>query len=64
MRVLIAEDDRINRRLLEVSLRDWGYDVVSAADGAEAWALLQEDEAPPLVILDWMMPVLDGVEVC
>ncbi len=64
MRILIAEDDRINRRLLEVSLRDWGYEVVSAADGAEAWAMLQEDDAPPLVILDWMMPVLDGVEVC
>ena len=64
MRILIAEDDRISRRLLEVSLRDWGYDVVAASNGAEAWELLQQDDAPPLAILDWMMPVLDGMEVC
>lgn len=64
MRILIAEDDRINRRLLEVSLREWGYDVVAACNGAEAWQMLQQDDAPQLVILDWMMPVLDGVEVC
>ncbi len=64
MRVLIAEDDRLNRRLLEVSLTDWGYEVTATADGAEAWEVLQGDDAPPLAILDWMMPRLDGPEVC
>ena len=64
MKVLIAEDDRINRRLLEVSLREWGYEVVVTTDGAQAWEALQADDAPSLVILDWMMPVLDGPEVC
>lgn len=64
VRILIAEDDRLNRRLLEVSLTDWGYEVTAAADGAEAWEVLQGDDAPPLAILDWMMPGLDGPQVC
>jgi len=64
MRVLIAEDDVISRRVLESTLVKWGYEVVRAADGAEAWALLQRPEAPKLVILDWMMPAMDGVEIC
>jgi CheY-like chemotaxis protein len=45
-------------------LTDWGYEVQSVVDGAEAWAVLQQDEAPRLAILDWVMPGLDGVEVC
>ena len=64
MKVLIADDDAIPRRLLESALGRWGYEVVSAGDGEEAWRLLQEDDAPRLAILDWLMPGLDGVEVC
>ena len=64
MRVLIAEDDRINRRLLEVSLSEWGYEVVVTQNGAEAWQVLQREDAPSLAILDWMMPELDGAAVC
>ncbi|HCU37171.1 MAG TPA: hypothetical protein DGT21_17550 [Armatimonadetes bacterium] len=64
VKVLIAEDDRLNRRLLEVSLTDWGYEVTATADGTEAWEVLQGDDAPPLAILDWMMPGMDGPEVC
>ena len=64
MRVLIAEDDPISRRLLEATLERWGYEVVVTADGAEAWQALQRPDPPPLAILDWMMPGLDGVEVC
>jgi DNA-binding response OmpR family regulator len=64
MRVLIAEDDPISRRLLEATLERWGYEVLVTADGAEAWQALQRPYAPPLAILDWMMPGLDGVEVC
>lgn len=63
MKILIADDDRINRRLLEVSLAEWGYEVVVASDGAEAWAALQAEDAPALAVLDWMMPEVDGVEV-
>ena len=64
MKILIAEDDAISRRLLDTILRKWGYDVVVAQDGVKAWEELQKDDAPRLAILDWMMPEMDGVEVC
>lgn len=64
MKILIAEDDPISRRLLEATLVKWGYQVIVTGDGAEAWAVLQQDDAPRLAILDWMMPHLDGVAVC
>ena len=64
MRILIAEDDPVLRRVLDLRLKAWGHEVVIAKDGAEAWAALQRDDAPRLAILDWMMPGTDGVEVC
>jgi phosphoserine phosphatase RsbU/P len=64
MRVLIAEDEIVSRLLLESILREWGYEVVSASDGREAWDALQAPDAPRLAILDWQMPGLDGLEVC
>jgi len=64
MKVLIAEDDRVTLRLLESRLRRWGYDVVTATDGRQAWEILQEDDCPRLALLDWMMPEMDGLEVC
>jgi DNA-binding response OmpR family regulator len=64
MRILIAEDDAISRRLLEASLARDGYDVVSASDGDEAWKKLHDEDAPRLAILDWMMPGTDGIEIC
>ncbi len=64
MKILAAEDDPMSRRLLEATLVRWGYEVVTAADGAEAWNHLQQDDAPQLAILDWMMPLMDGVDVC
>ncbi|HLG17227.1 MAG TPA: response regulator [Blastocatellia bacterium] len=64
MRVLIAEDDPISRRVLQTTLEKWGYEVEATADGVAALAALQRDDAAPLAILDWMMPGIDGVEVC
>ena len=64
MRVLIADDDPAALLLLESVLGDWGYEVVSARDGAKAWDILRRDDPPPLAILDWEMPGLDGVDVC
>jgi DNA-binding response OmpR family regulator len=64
MRILIAEDNLTCRCALELHLARWGYDVVSTADGAEAWRAFQEPGAPRLAILDWMMPRMDGLEVC
>ena len=64
MKVLIAEDEIVSRRLLESALPRWGYDVITATDGEEAWTLLQEPDAPTIMVLDWLMPRLDGVEIC
>lgn len=64
MKILAAEDNVIFQSLLRNMLTKWGYDVVSAGDGLEAWQILQSEDAPRLAILDWMMPGLDGVEVC
>lgn len=64
MRILIAEDDPVSGQMLAYMLRQWGYDVVSTQNGAEAWQALQGADAPALAILDWQMPELDGVEVC
>lgn len=63
--VLIAEDDLTSRVLLENVLRKWGYNVTSTANGEEAWEVLtQRENAPRLLILDWMMPGMDGIELC
>jgi phosphoserine phosphatase RsbU/P len=64
VRILVAEDDIVARRILRALLSTWGYQVSLCSDGAAAWEVLQATTAPPLAILDWMMPRLDGVEVC
>ncbi len=64
MRILIADDSIVGRHLLEATLRKWGYEVIVACDGAEAWDILQRDSAPSIAILDWVMPLLTGPEVC
>src|SRR5437899_1581620 len=64
MRILIAEDDRVSCSVLENSLKHWGHEVVVTCDGRAAWEILQRADAPKLAILDWMMPEIDGVEVC
>lgn len=64
MRALVADDDTASRLLLQRMLTKWGYDVVTASEGEEAWSVLTGDSPPDLAVLDWMMPGLDGVEVC
>jgi signal transduction histidine kinase len=62
MKVLIAEDEPVSRRLLQGHLERWGHQVAAASDGGEAWRLF-EAGSYPLVISDWMMPELDGPEL-
>ncbi len=64
MRILIADDDEKTRRLLEAALPDWGYQVTSVADGTSALAALEADDYPPLALLDWLMPGMNGLDVC
>lgn len=62
--VLVAEDDPLFRTLLQRRLERWGYTVRMAEDGAAAWRELQSEHPPRLLLLDWMMPAIDGVEIC
>ncbi len=64
MRILIADDDAVSRRILESHLTRFGHQVTAVATGCEALNILQQSDAPPLAILDWMMPDVDGPEVC
>ena len=64
MKILVAEDQTISRHILEASLRKWGYEVKGVENGTRAWEILQGEEAPQLAILDWLMPGMDGIEIC
>jgi two-component system, cell cycle response regulator len=63
MRILIAEDDFTSRAMLTATLRKWGFETAAAQDGAEAWRMIQQPGAPKLILLDWNMPEMDGLEV-
>jgi two-component system cell cycle response regulator len=62
--VLIAEDDPIFRRILENWFKRWDYRVTAVENGVDAWEALQKEDAPQLTVLDWMMPGMDGIELC
>ncbi|MFQ5686092.1 MAG: diguanylate cyclase [Candidatus Scalindua sp.] len=64
MKVLIADDENISRRKLEKFLEDLDYRVISCKGGLEAWDVIQSENAPNLLILDWMMPGMNGMEIC
>lgn len=64
MKILVADDDPMVCQLLDTLLTGWGYEVITACDGREAWEILQKPDAPRMAILDWIMPHLDGLAVC
>ncbi|HEX8611523.1 MAG TPA: diguanylate cyclase [Telluria sp.] len=64
MKVLVADDDPISVLYLQDVLSEWGYEVVVASDGVSAEAILRQADGPLLAVLDWMMPGLDGIDVC
>jgi diguanylate cyclase (GGDEF)-like protein len=64
MRVLAAEDNPVFQSMLRTLLRKWGYEAIIAQDGDEAWRILEAPDPPRLAVLDWMMPGMDGVQVC
>jgi two-component system, cell cycle response regulator len=64
VRILVADDDKITTALLSRTLRSWGYEPVVAGDGIAALKILSEENAPELMILDWMMPGMTGAELC
>jgi two-component system cell cycle response regulator len=62
--ILVAEDSAIYRHLIGGHLKEWGFDFTCAKDGKEAWRLLTQPDAPRLALLDWVLPEVDGVEIC
>ena len=64
LRVLIAEDDTVTRLILKHWIQQWGYETVVVENGSDAWSVLQEDRPPEVVIVDWAMPGIDGIELC
>ncbi len=64
MKVLIADDNALSRKVLRDALSNWGYEVILAENGAEAWEILNQPDAPAMAVLDWMMPHMTGLEIC
>ena len=67
MRILVAEDDAVTRRIVNATLVRLGWDVITAEDGNAAWRAFQTlkgENAPELAVLDWMMPGMEGIEIC
>jgi two-component system cell cycle response regulator len=64
MRALIADDDPVTTAVLASALKRWGIEVTCAGDGAAAWETLAAGPAPDFAVIDWMMPGLDGIEIC
>ncbi len=63
-KILIADDDEAMRILLRDAITQWGYEVIEAKDGEEAWGIMKKSDAPRLIILDWRMPRMDGITLC
>jgi CheY-like chemotaxis protein len=64
MKILLAEDDSVTRLMLQAALEEWGFEVSACENGRATWEALQRPDAPSLALLDWLMPGMDGVEVC
>src|SRR3990167_8971007 len=64
LKVLVADDDPPTRILLRTAIAQWQYEVMVAKDGEEAWEILQQSDAPRLLVLDWLMPKIDGITLC
>jgi DNA-binding response OmpR family regulator len=63
-RILLAEDHFVSRHLLERNLINWGFQVQTAENGEAALQILEGENPPAIVLIDWMMPKMDGLEVC
>lgn len=64
MKILLVEDSLVEQRQISTFLQEWGLDFQAVADGSQAWDLLQRPDAPDFVLLDWMLPGIDGIELC
>jgi diguanylate cyclase (GGDEF)-like protein len=64
MQALVVEDSAVYRKLIGDHLRSWGFGVTIAVSGSEAWEILERPDSPKLVLLDWVLPDIEGIELC
>jgi diguanylate cyclase (GGDEF)-like protein len=64
MQALVVDDSAVYRKLIGDYLRSWGFGVTLAENGSEAWRILEQSDSPKLALLDWVLPDLDGIELC
>jgi len=64
MRIMLVEDSAVERHQIAGHLQKWNLNFTAAKDGAEAWRMLEGEDPPNLVLLDWMLPEVDGIELC
>jgi CheY-like chemotaxis protein len=64
LQALVVDDSAVYRKLIGDHLRSWGFGVTLAESGSEAWRILEQADAPKLVLLDWVLPDMDGIEIC
>jgi DNA-binding response OmpR family regulator len=64
MKILVADDDPVSRHALQAMLRKRGHQIVTASDGEEAWQILRREDPPKIAVLNWLMPSMDGTEIC
>lgn len=64
MEILIAEDETTQRLKLKKLLTELGYTVIDCSDGLKAWEIIETGDFPNIMVLDWEMPGMDGVEIC
>src|SRR5260221_11860478 len=64
MHALVVDDSAVYRKLIGDHLHNWGFCVIPAETGSEAWRILEQPDVPKLVILDWVLPHLDGIHLC
>ena len=64
MKILIADDEETVLQLLDSLLTKWGFETVLCGNGKDAWEIIQQEDAPDILLLDWIMPDMNGVELC
>jgi CheY-like chemotaxis protein len=63
-KILVADDDNPTRMLLRAAITQWNYPVIEATDGEEAWGIVNNPSPPRILIIDWLMPKIDGITLC
>lgn len=64
MKVLLADDDPVSLKLLQMALQPEGYEITSVSNGGDAWSRMEEADPPAIAVIDWMMPDMDGISLC